>query len=51
MKIKFNDECPCGKYNIKVTVESEDEEELFCPICTASLTEEDKITEIDDEDE
>ncbi len=50
MKLKFNGECPCGKYEMKLTIEVDEEEELFCPICTVSLEEEEKAVEVEDDD-
>ena len=51
LKTKINKTCPCGRYEIKLAVQSEEESipsELFCPVCTSPLDEENDEDFIDE---
>lgn len=49
MKTQYNKECPCGKQVIKIALD-EEVDELYCPICTISLSEEtDTLFEIEED--
>lgn len=49
MKYKYENTCPCGDVDFKITYEAEEPYDIFCPFCGAQMEDID-IDEQDEED-